>query len=75
MLFEDNIRLNGHNQEELQSDLDFIFSNGGKLGKILEATELELLNYYNCCNYSGLITYCNFRDMWLKTGTKIIGGE
>ena len=73
MKFSNGVELDGSISRILDKDLKDIFNNGGTVGRVIEATELELFNYYTCANYIGIMTFNAFRDSCIQAGAKIIG--
>ena len=71
MLFENNISLTITTEENLKNDLDSIFSSNNSLGKIISATEDELLSYWKWSGYSSFISFINFKDSCKIEGATI----
>ena len=46
-----------------------------KNGKIIEATEAELFNYYLTSGYAEFMNFYDYRDRCVALGTKIIEAE
>lgn len=73
MKFENGIELDGSVSRILYKDLKDIFDRGDSVGKVIEATELELFNYYTCANYTGIMDFNTFKNSCIQAGAKIIG--
>ena len=75
MKFENGIEIDGTVAPVLYRELKAILDNGGTLGKVLEATELELFNYYTSANYAGVMNFNTYKESCKISGTKIVGEE